>query len=55
MTKRILRETIEINPSPGDYTLLVENYCDKIGMVYDESFVVMKREDYKTLVNKKHL
>ena len=51
LTKRILREQ-ERNPSPGDYSVLVKNDCDKLGMVYDENFVITKRDEYKTFIKK---
>ena len=49
LTKRILREQ-QTNPCPGDFVLLIKDDCEKIGMVYDENFILTSGSGYKAYI-----
>ena len=51
LTKRILREQ-QSNPTPGDFVLLIKDDCDRIGMLYDENFILSRGSGYKTYIKK---
>ena len=45
LTNRVLRGQ-EIQPTPGDYILLVKDDCAKIEMDYDEHFILSSGSEY---------
>ena len=52
LTNRVIRGQ-EIQPTPGDYILLVKDDCAKIEMDYDEHFILSSGSEYKLYIKKK--